>query len=363
MGQTGRAAVMTAAKEPLVLQRFPVPTVAPGCILVRVTCCTICGSDLHTWLGHRPSPTPVILGHEIVGRIVELGKGVTHDSGNRPLGVGDRITWTIMDACGKCYYCREQGLPMKCRQLRKYGHDSCAAPPHFLGGFGDYCYLTPGTCVVKLPAELSDTVAAPANCALATVVAAWEAAGLAAGERVLILGAGALGLYAAALAAHAGCREVLVTDVLEPRLGVAPSFGATATLAPGPKAEPLQEWARAHTDGFGVDAVLEVAGVPELIPAGLGALRIGGRLIEVGNVFPGALATLDLSEIVFRWLTVRGVHNYDLRHLQRAVDFLIETQELFPFASLVGEQYPLEMIGDALEAAQARRAVRIAVMP
>jgi threonine dehydrogenase-like Zn-dependent dehydrogenase len=110
---------------------------------------------------------------------------------------------------------------MKCRQLRKYGHDSCASPPHFVGGFAEYCYLTPGTCVVQVPDSLPDAVAAPANCALATVIAAWEAAHLAAGERVLILGAGALGLYAAAWAADAGCREILVTDGLEHRLTMA----------------------------------------------------------------------------------------------------------------------------------------------
>jgi len=362
MGRTGRVAVMKAPRE-LEFQEFPVPAVAPGCILVRVTCCTICGSDLHTWLGRRPSPTPIILGHEIVGQIVELGDGVIHDSGNRPLGIGDRITWTIMDACGKCFYCREQGLPMKCLHLRKYGHDSCESPPHFVGGFGEYCYLTPGTCVVKVPAALPDRVVAPANCALATVVAAWEAARLTAGENVLILGAGALGLYAAALAAHAGCREVLVTDALGHRLAIAPCFGATDTLLEREEADHLVEWALARTEGFGVDAVLEVAGVPGLIPLGLKALRIGGRLIEVGNVFPGALATFDLSEIVFRWLTVRGVHNYDLRHLQRAVDFLAETLDVFPFASLVTEEYPLQAIGEALTAAEARRGVRVAVVP
>lgn len=363
MERAGRAAVMTAAKAPLQLRTYPLPEVAAGCLLVRITCCTICGSDLHTWLGRRPSPTPVILGHEIVGQVVELGAGVTHDSGNAPLAVGDRVTWTIMDACGKCDYCREQGMPMKCRRLRKYGHDRCDAPPHFSGGFAEYCYLTPGTCVVKLPAELPDVVAAPANCALATVVAAWEAAALRAGERVLILGAGAIGLYAAALAAHAGCPTVLVTDPLEQRLAVARSFGATATLPADHGPAHLVDWVRGHTDGLGVDAVLEVAGVPDLVPLGLRALRIGGRLIEVGNVSPGALATLDLSEIVFRWLTIRGVHNYDLRHLQRAVRFLAQTHERFPFTSLVEARYPLEAVADALDAAQGRRGIRVAVMP
>ena len=96
MTKTGRAAVMTAAKKDLEIREYPLPNVDPGCILVKSRC-TICGSDLHTWTGRRKSPVPIILGHEIVGNIVELGEGVTMDSGNNPLRMGDRITWTIMD--------------------------------------------------------------------------------------------------------------------------------------------------------------------------------------------------------------------------------------------------------------------------
>ena len=162
---------MTKANTPLEIVEYPLVDVEKGYILVKIRCCTICGSDLHSWLGKRKTPTPIILGHEIVGEIVEIGEGVTHDSGDKPLNIGDRITWTIMDSCGKCYYCREKGLMMKCRSLKKYGHDSCAPPPHFVGGFADYCYISPGTCVIKVPPNLSDEEAAPANCALATVVA------------------------------------------------------------------------------------------------------------------------------------------------------------------------------------------------
>lgn len=119
MKGTGKAAVMTKVNTPLEITEYPLSNVERGHILVKIKCCTICGSDLHTWLGHRPSPLPIILGHEIVGQIVELGEGVIHDSGDQPLKIGDRITWTIMDSCGKCYYCREKGLMMKCRYLKK----------------------------------------------------------------------------------------------------------------------------------------------------------------------------------------------------------------------------------------------------
>ena len=108
MAKTAKAAVMTAANQDLEIREFPLPPVEKGCILVKLTCCTICGSDVHSWTGRRSAPTPIILGHEIVGQILELGEGVTHDSGDRSLRIGDRITWTIMDNCGKCHNCHDR---------------------------------------------------------------------------------------------------------------------------------------------------------------------------------------------------------------------------------------------------------------
>ena len=76
---------MTKARAPLEIWEYPLADVEKGWILVKIKCCAICGSDLHTWLGTRPSPTPIILGHEIMGEIVEMGAGVSRDSGGRPL--------------------------------------------------------------------------------------------------------------------------------------------------------------------------------------------------------------------------------------------------------------------------------------
>jgi alcohol dehydrogenase len=355
---------MTEAGKDLEIREYPLPEVESGCILVRITCCTLCGSDLHTWTGRRKSPVPIILGHEIVGTIVELGRGVTMDSGNRPLKTGDRITWTIMDNCGKCYFCREKGLMMKCAHLKKYGHDSCADPPHFVGGLGEYCYITPGTCVIRVPDELTDEEVAPANCALATVVAGWDAVDVKAFENVLIQGAGALGIYAAALASHYGCRRVIVADVMEHRLEFTKKFGATDVInAKGRTDDEVIAAVKALTNGVGVDVVMELAGFPPLLPLGLKCLRIGGRFVEIGNAFAGAMFTCDASDIVFKCLTVRGIHNYDTLHLQKAIDFIQMTRNRFPFAEIVGEQVTLDEINEGLRIAESGRVIRVAVKP
>lgn len=361
---SGRAAVMVAAGAPMELREYPLPEPGPGELLVRVRCCTICKSDLHTWTGHRPGPTPAILGHEIVGEIVRAGTGVSHDSGDQAITLGDRITWTIIDTCGKCYYCREAGLPMKCRHLRKYGHDACDAPPHFTGGFAEYCLVGAGTCVVKLPDSVPDEVAATANCALATVIAGWEAADLRSLEHALIQGAGGLGCYAAAVARQAGCQRVIVADVDEDRLQRARRFGATDVVRLEPDGVgALAEAVRSLTRDRGADCALEVAGIPAAIPEGLAALRKGGRYVELGCSFPGADFTVDASLLLWNLLTLRGIHNYDTRHLQQAVDFLATGAGRFPFHELVTHRFPLDQIDAALQCALSGAGLRVAVMP
>jgi threonine dehydrogenase-like Zn-dependent dehydrogenase len=269
-----------------------------------------------------------------------------------------------MDSCGKCYFCRQKGLMMKCRNLKKYGHDSCEAPPHFVGGFAEYCYLTPGTCVIKLPDTVSDEQAAPANCALATVVAGWEAAGIRPLEHVLIQGAGALGIYATALAKHYGCGRIIVADVLDHRLKFVRAFGATDTLNTRQMANAeVVAAVRSLTDGIGVDCVLEVAGSPDLIPIGLQCLRIGGRLIEMGNSFPNAHFNYDACDLVWRRLTLTGVHNYDTHHLQMSIDFLAATNDQFPFDKLVTHRFKLEEVNTALQMAASGDAIRVALLP
>ncbi len=355
---------MAAANKDLEIVEYPLSPIKKGCILVKITCCTICGSDIHSWAGRRPAPVPIILGHEIVGRIAASGEGVTHDSGNRPLKIGDRITWTIMDNCGKCYYCREKGLMMKCLHLKKYGHDSYEAPPHFTGGFAEYCYIMPGTCVIKIPRHLSDTEVAPANCALATAVAGWEAAEVQPFENVLIQGAGALGIYASALAKHYGCNRIIVTDISDSRLEFVKSFGATDTLNTQDMSDTqIADAIRDLTDGFGADCVLEVAGIPSLIPLGLQCLRIGGRFVAIGTVFPDARFTYDAGDIVQRRLTIKGIHNYDARHLQMGVDLLAQTGSVYPFKNIVTHRFNLDDINKGMRLAESGLAIRAAILP
>jgi Zn-dependent alcohol dehydrogenase len=109
--------------------------------------------------------------------------------------------------------------------------------------------------------------------------------------------------------------------------------------------------------------VLEVAGSPDLIPIGLQSLRIGGRLVEIGNSFPDARFSYDACDLVWRRLTLSGVHNYDTRHLKTGIDFLAATNDRFPFEKLVTHRFNLEEINAALHMAASGKAIRVAVLP
>ena len=360
---TARAAVMVAPECDLELTEYPLLPPVAGGALVRVTCCTICRSDLHTWRGRRPGPLPAILGHEIIGEIAALGPGLTHDAAAQPLSVGDRVTWTLHSSCGTCLYCAQHHLPMKCLDLHKYGHDACDSPPYLQGGFAEYCQIDAGTRLLKLPDNIADTVAAPLNCAAATVVAGWEAAQLQLGENVLIMGAGGLGCYAAAFAKHSGANRIIVTDVHSDRLDFVRQFGATDCINVSNLGdEQVIDAIRNQTDGFGVDCAIELAGVPAVVPAGLAALRKGGRFIESGCSFPNAMVSIDLSVVLWNLLSVKGVHNYDFRHLRRAVDFVSATVDQFPYQQLTSRRFGLQDINQALREAQSNTQGRVAIV-
>src|SRR5262245_2931038 len=109
--------------QPLEMVTHPVPEPAGGEVLVRISCCTLCGSDLHTHAGRRSGPVPAVLGHEITGRIEAFGPDAPRtDITGAALAVGDRITWSLVVSCGDCFFCRGD-LPQKCERLFKYGHE------------------------------------------------------------------------------------------------------------------------------------------------------------------------------------------------------------------------------------------------
>jgi alcohol dehydrogenase len=362
--RTAKAAVYEAPNTPFVIKDFPLRPVHRGEVLVKVTMSTICRSDIHSYEGRRPNPYPGILGHEIIGIIEELGGDIRQDMRGDPLKTGDRITWSEYFFDGACYYREVLDMPQKCPGVRKYGHDLSEEDPHFLGGFAEYCYILPGTSILKLPDELSDEEATPLNCGVATMASVTEAAEIALGDTVVIQGLGLLGLYGAAMAKARGARCVIGLDSVESRLVTARKFGADHVINVGrvPETKVIAE-VREMCRPDGADAVIEVCGVPEVINQGLQMLRTGGRYVLGGLVNPGANVTIDANMLVKRWVTMRGIHNYHPRHLIQALDFVMSNRNRFPFREIVDSKFGLQDLDAAFKKASERTVLRAAIVP
>jgi len=263
-----------------------------------------------------------------------------------PLAIGDRITWSVAARCGSCFFCRD-GLPQKCERLFKYGHEPISDRHPLSGGLADYCHLAPGTAICRVPSELSDAVACPANCATATVAAAVRYAGPCAGRVVLIQGAGMLGLTAAAMAGLEGAREVIVCDTVADRLARADRFGATRTAHADDDGSALRAAVEQATSGRGVDVALDLSGAPAAMEAGIDLLRIGGRYVWVGAVFPARPLSVSAETVVRKVLSIQGVHNYAPEDLRKALEFLEHAQ--YPFEELIAETFALEDAGVLLD--------------
>ncbi len=228
MSQPVQAAVLVRPNAPLQVRTLSPRPPSAGELLVRVGMTTLCGSDLHTYTGRRSAPIPSILGHEIVGEVVETGPGDPPcDLAGREISIGQRITWSLCVSCGNCFFC-QRDLPQKCAQLFKYGHEALSERQPLSGGLAQLVHLLPGTATLILPDGLTERVACPANCATATVAAALRTGGLVAGEAVLVQGCGMLGLTACAMCAQRGAQQIIATDVDPQRLQRALAFGATS---------------------------------------------------------------------------------------------------------------------------------------
>jgi alcohol dehydrogenase len=290
-----------------------------------------------------------VLGHEAIGTVVAAGT-------NAGIQEGARVTWSVAASCGRCFFCSHE-LPQKCERLFKYGHEKIRDEHPLSGGLATHCHLARGTTVVEIPTDLPDKVACPANCATATVAAALRAAGDIPGAVVLVLGAGMLGLTAAAMCRTRGARDVIVSEPDAKRRTLATDFGATAAVDPGELEELLEE----RTDGRGADLALEVSGAASAVGDSFERIRIGGTAVLVGSVFPAPPMPLEAEWIVRRNLTLRGIHNYAPVDLREAVGFLAAYHSKFPFAELVGRTFPLKRTEDAFRYAIDKNPPRVGI--
>lgn len=280
-----RAVVFNAPHE-MHLAEHERPKPGPEEVLVAVRAVGICAGDLYIYQDKNPYVRyPQVGGHEISGVIAELGEGMSEPQLGIPVVVEPFIN------CGKCYPCRV-GKGNCCVNLRIIG-------VHQPGGFAEYV-LAPARKVHRVPAGLSPVTASFTE-PVAIAVQALRRAAVQAGERVLVLGCGPIGLALIEVARAYGA-EVFATDVLHERLETAATLGATTMLADDTLTAAVLE----HTNGEGMPVVIEATGVPAVIEGAVDLVASGGRLVIVGLVREGIGVSFPGLAFTRKEMTVLG---------------------------------------------------------
>jgi threonine dehydrogenase-like Zn-dependent dehydrogenase len=359
----GQLAALVGPAE-VVVKEFPVPDPAPGALVVRIRRANICGTEVHVFRFQHPVIRECVLGHEFVGEVVSLGAGVETGFAGQPIAVADRVVAPYFLTCRRCAACRRGDFNL-CQRGLAYWSQPPERAPHFHGTFSTHYYIHPDQYFFRVPDELPDAIVAGANCGLSSVVSALYDAHVKSGERVVIQGAGGLGLYATAVAHEAGA-EVIVIEGIPQRIELARRFGADHVIDMGTHTTPEERIGQVSelTDG-GADLVIELTGVPSAFTEALHLARPAGQVIEIGNVSAGPAHDVPLSPglITRKALRITGSVRYQPWYLHKALDFLQRRHSNHPFDELTDREYGLNEVAEAIGRAEAKQVARPAVVP
>lgn len=313
------------------IREFGVPETTPGTVLVRQELAGICGTDVHNWQ-HQRLEGDILLGHENVGIIDQLGAGVETDAIGRPVKIGDRIAFA-------------PGYPGGA-----YGFHTAGDQPTLSGGFADYMHLRPGTTFLKtsLPASvavLSEPFAVGVHGAIRS--------GLTFGDTVVVQGSGAIGLLTLVAAKASGAGRLIMVGGPAGRLALAQRLGADVTIDIGEIRDLAERTrlVRAETPrGEGADVVFECAGFLPAIPEGLGFLRRSGTFVEMGHFVDVGSLDLNPNQLLMRKnLRLEAVWGYGGPDYFIRANTVLEKNE-YPFADLVDPILPLDRVTDGFAA-------------
>ena len=348
----GRAAILKEYQKPLEIQEYDVPDPEPGAVITRITQAGLCGSDLHTWRGEYGYDLPaagVPLGHEGVGAVHSLGKGVATDFMGATLKEGDRIIFGLGYPCYRCIYCLS-GDHNRCADFKLTYKPEAGEYPYFVSTYSDYLYLPPLHPVFKVPDELSDELVVSLNCALGTVFQGLKSAGLEQGQTVVTQGAGGLGLYTIALAKDMGAGRIIAIDGQKARLDLARELGADATIDINELKMPEERIAKVWelTGGRGADVVMELVGFSDLLLEGVEMLGQWGTYVEIGN-FTSHTTNFKPSSVIGKARRIIGTTAYRPSYVPVMLDFLRRNHNTLPLHKIISHKFSLADIGKAFD--------------
>ena len=333
---TMKAAVYRGVNE-VRLETVPVPEIGAGEILLRVHTCGICGTDLKK-IASGSHSAPRIFGHETSGTVAKVGDGV------EKFAVGDRVVVFHHIPCGMCYYCLHKTFA-QCETYKKVGCTAGFEPSG--GGFAEYVRVM-GWIVAQGTVRIPDGISFEQACFVEpvnTCIKGIKTLNLEAGETVMVMGQGPIGLILAFLAKRAGTR-VITTDLYSPRLTMASSFGLNLTV--DASKEDAAKVVREMTEGRGADAVILAVGGNSLIRPAIDAARPGGRVLLFAQTVRGE-ATFDPASVCVDEKTLLGSYSASVDVQEESVQFVMNRE--MDLERLISHRFSLESGVEALHLA------------
>ena len=342
-----RAAVLVKPRT-LEAREFTRPALGADDALLRIEACGICGSDYEQYEGAQPqhedyTPYPVIPGHEPLGVIEEIGAGARQRWGVRE---GDRVAVRSGYGCGRCEACT-RWEPRACpTRGGTYGYTDVGKPPHLWGGYAELMYLSPYSVVKKMDPKIPAGVAVMFNPLAAGLSWAVSIPRTGPGDRVAILGAGQRGLCCVIAARAAGARQIVITGLGRDaeKLALARELGADVTV--NAETGDVVAQVRSATGG-GAEVVVDTTPyAPQSLNHAVGIAVRKGRVVVAGLKGQRTAPNLDVDDIIYKELTIRGVLSMPVDETFRAIE-IIESGR-YPFAKMHTWSLPLEQAEDAI---------------
>ncbi|AFH94025.1 L-threonine 3-dehydrogenase [Providencia stuartii] len=277
------------------MAEVPKPELGHNDVMIKIRKTAICGTDVHIYnwdeWSQKTIPVPMVVGHEYIGEIVEIGQEV------KGFKIGDRVSGEGHITCGHCRNCRG-GRTHLCRNTIGVGVNRP-------GCFAQYLVL-PAFNAFKIPDNIPDEIAAifdPFGNAVHTALS-FDLVG----EDVLVSGAGPIGIMAAAVCRHVGARHVVITDINDYRLELAKKMGVTRAVNVG--RENLKDVMKELGMQEGFDVALEVSGSPAAFHSMLDTMNHGGRIALLG--IPSSEMAIDWSKVIFKGLFIKGIYGREM---------------------------------------------------
>ena len=358
---TMRAAVLRDYDKGLQVETIRTPRPKAGEVLIKVTACGLCHSDLHVIGGAIAFPLPAVLGHEVSGTIVELGPGTEHTG----LEVGQQVAGGFLMPCGQCRHCAA-GHDELCEPFfelnrlkgvlydgttRLYSLDGEPIQMYSMGGLAEYS-VVPATALAPVPEGVDPVSSAILGCAAMTGYGAVRrGADLKYGETVAVVAVGGVGSNIVQIARVFGASQVIAIDVADDKLEAVKAFGATATI--NSMTQDAREEVLKLTNGRGVDVSFEALGIPSTWNTALDVLADGGRMVPIGLGAGRQTAEVEINRTVRRSQSILGSYGARTRQdLPAVVD--LAARGIINYDDLVTRRFSLDEAAAGYEALRNR---------